>query len=91
MPVQAGEHRPWGHQLARLVPAVGMAQAGGVSLTLAVQDRVQPADREVTTSTSIPGAPHTLQPSAFSHSEVLLRQKNPSQVSYSTTSSSSST
>lgn len=41
--VETGEHGARGHHLAGLVPAVGVAQAGGVTLALLIQDRVQPA------------------------------------------------
>ena len=41
--VEAGEHGARGHHLAGLVPAVGVAQAGGVTLALLIQDGVQPA------------------------------------------------
>ena len=46
MAVEAGEDGARRHQLAGLVPAVGVAEAGGVALTLLVQDGVQPGRRE---------------------------------------------
>lgn len=42
MAVQAGKDRPWGHEFTRLVPAMSVANACGIILTLPVQDRVQP-------------------------------------------------
>lgn len=84
MPVQAGENSPWRHQLTSLIPAMGMAETGGISLTLAVKDCIQSANKEVSTN-----ALYKLL-TFFSYSEMLLRQKNPLQVSYTITSFRSS-
>lgn len=53
MAVEAGEDGTGGHHLTGLVPAMGVAQAGGVALTLPVQDRVQPGG-SVTAVTRLP-------------------------------------
>lgn len=53
MPVQAGEHSPRGHQLAGLIPAMGMAEAGGIALALSVKDHIQPADTQSITHTAV--------------------------------------
>lgn len=48
--VQAGEDGARRHQLAGLVPAVSVAESGGIALTLLVQDRVQSGTQETTYS-----------------------------------------
>lgn len=78
MPVQAGENSPWRHQLTGLIPAMGMAEAGGISLTLAVKDRVQSANRRVITGTSF-------KHGMFFISQNVLEAENPLQVSGTTT------
>jgi len=79
MPVQAGEHSPRGHQLAGLIPAMGMAEAGGIALALSVKDHIQPADTQSITHTAVST---TLKPVALC-SEMLSRgeKKNPLEVS----------
>lgn len=71
MPVQTGEHSPRGHQLTGLIPAMGMAEAGGVALALSVQDHIQPADTESITHAAISS---TLKPVVL-YSEMLSRGK----------------
>lgn len=44
MAVQARENGAGRHHFTGLVPAMGVAQPGGVALTFLVQDRVQPED-----------------------------------------------